>query len=119
MGSKAGEAPLADDRREAFARAFAGGASRTAAYARAGYLGGRSAASRLARRPEVAARVAALRRRAERMDEAEPEAAIVVLMEAAACADLTCAAGLREAREALLEARQLQGELVEERLRAG
>jgi hypothetical protein len=110
-----GAAPLANPRREAFARSRAGGASRTRAYVEAGYRPSRPAASRLAKDPEVTARVAVIRAQAERAADAELEAAILVMLESAGRADLATAAGLREAREARLEARRLHAQLIEAR----
>jgi hypothetical protein len=110
-----GETPLALPRQEAFARAFAAGATKSGAYAQAGYRPNSSAASRLSKRAHVAARVLALRAQADRAAEAELESVIVLLLSSAARADLSTAAGLREAREARLEAMRLHGELMEER----
>jgi hypothetical protein len=110
-----GEAPLDRAQWEAFARALASGASQARAYVEAGYRPSRPAASRLAKRTKVAARVAALKAQAERAADAELEAAIMVMLESAGRADLTTAAGLREAREARLEARRLHAQLLEAR----
>ncbi|HEY2050711.1 MAG TPA: hypothetical protein VGH03_15330 [Caulobacteraceae bacterium] len=114
-GSDSGETPLADRRREAFARALAGGGSQNKAYVAAGYQPSRSAASRLANSAEVAARILALRAQANRAADADLEGAIVLLIDTAAHADLASAAGLREAREARLEALRLHAELMTER----
>ena len=110
-----GETPLALPRQEAFARAFAAGATKIGAYVQAGYRPNTSAASRLSKRLHVAARVLALRAQADRAAEAELESVIVFLLASAARADLTTAAGLREAREARLEAMRLHAELIEVR----
>jgi hypothetical protein len=111
-----GARPLADSRREAFALARAAGLSRIGAYRRAGYAPFRQAASRLARKPEVAARIAWLQAQEAKATGSDTETAIVRLLEMADGADLTTATGIREAREALAEARRVYIEL--RRLRA-
>ena len=110
-----GETPLTNARWEAFAHALAGGASQSRAYVAAGFKPSRPAASRLAKRPVVSARVAVLKAQADRAADAELEAAILVMLDSAERAELTTAAGLRQAREARLEARRLHAELMEAR----
>ena len=110
-----GETPLAPPRWEAFAQVLAAGASKSRAYVEAGFKPSRPAASRLSKRPEVSARVAVLQGQAERAADAELEAAIAVMLESAERAELTTAAGLRQAREARLEARRLHAQLMEAR----
>jgi len=102
--------PLENRAHEAYARARAEGLERLEAYVEAGYRGGRGAAARLGRRPDVAARIAELRERDP--DIASPAAIVARLIRVAeACGALGSAAGLREARMALLEANRLQAEL--------
>ncbi len=97
---------------ERFARARAGGMGRVAAYEAAGYRPDSSRASKLGARPEVAARIAELRAREPDPEIAGAGAVIVRLIDLAdAARALTSAAGLREARIALVEANRLQTEL--------
>jgi hypothetical protein len=107
--------PLIDPRHEAFAVARARGANRKAAYVEAGFAPHRSGGSKLAARTKVAARIAELEQEAEAMRQATVKETIVRLMGLAeACAALKSAAGLKEAREARLEASRLLDRLERE-----
>ena len=102
--------PLEKERHERFARARAEGLGRTAAYRAAGYAADRSQASKLGRRPEVAARIAELRERDP--DLASPGAIVARLLRLAdRCGALETAASFKEARLALVEANRLQMDL--------
>jgi len=107
--------PLRNARREAFAQARAAGLNQTNAYERAGYKRSRQAASALAKRPPVAARIAWLVEQAVAAAGSDSETAIVRLLDMSDAADLTTAAGVREAREALEEAWRMYGELCRSR----
>jgi dienelactone hydrolase len=111
-----GEATLANPAWEIFAKRRAAGATQVAAYAAAGYAGGPRCANRLANRPEVAARVAFLRRQTGRGKMADLEATIVALLDLADAADCATPGGLREARLARIDARRLHVMLLRERM---
>jgi hypothetical protein len=99
---------LVNPRYEAFAWALACGASRTDAYERAGYRRNRFSASALARRPEVAARIAWLEARERAIAQAAPEPTLVALLSLVdAGRRATSAACARETRLTLLAARDL------------
>jgi hypothetical protein len=103
--------PLRNARREAFSQARAAGLNQTNAYERAGYVRSRKAASDLAKKAPVAARIRWLRAQAAQAAGSDSESAIVRLLDMSDAADLTTAAGVREAREALEEAWRMYGEL--------
>jgi hypothetical protein len=103
--------PLLIPRRESFALARAAGLTLIAAHTRAGYAPDRGDASHLAAKPEVAARIAWLQVQRSKAAASDTEAAIVRLLDMADGADLSTAAGIREAREALDEARRLYADL--------
>ncbi len=111
-----GEAILANPARETFAKRRAAGATQAAAYAAAGYAGGPGCANRLANRPEVAARVAFLRRQTGRAKMADLESTIIALLDLADAADCATPSGLREARLARIDARRLHVVLLKERM---
>ncbi|HEY1930134.1 MAG TPA: hypothetical protein VGG92_21900 [Caulobacteraceae bacterium] len=110
--------PLRNARREAFAQARVAGLNQTNAYERAGYKRSRQAASDLAKEAPVAARIAWLRVQAAQAAGSDSESAIVRLLDMSDAADLTTAAGIREAREALEEAWRMYGELCRSRVAA-
>ncbi|MBV8662942.1 MAG: hypothetical protein JO107_07550 [Hyphomicrobiales bacterium] len=74
------EMPLADARREAFARAVARGVHRTEAFRQAGIGNSRNAAWAAARRPEVKARIEALTRREARIATAATAPTLAALV---------------------------------------
>ena len=99
---------LIDPRYEAFAQARAKGFALEDAYEDAGFVSGNGHANRLARRPEVAARIAELRAAAEDVAGVTPQGiAAAMLRLAETCLALNTPAAAREARECLLEARNL------------
>ena len=99
---------LSNPRYEAFALAAASGAPLLDAYEDAGFHGELAHASRLARREEIQIRVDELRREQADLDEARPTSVIIALVRMARDAErMKTAAGLREARLALLEAQRL------------
>jgi hypothetical protein len=110
--------PLLNAHWEAFAQARTGGLSQAAAYRRAGYKPSRQAASRLAAKAPVAARIAWLRAQATHAAGSDSETAIVRLLDMADAADLSTAAGAREARDSLEEAWRLYDELCRSRVEA-
>ena len=99
---------LIDPRYEAFAQARAKGFALEDAYEDAGFTPGNGHANRLARRPEVAGRIAELRAAAEDLAGATTQGiATAMLRLAEACLALNTPAAAKEARECLLEARNL------------
>ena len=107
--------PLTDPRQEAFAVARARGANRKAACVEAGFAPHRSGGSKLAARPKVASRIAELEREGEMMRQATVKQTIVRLVGLAEeCATMKSAAGLKEAREAGMEASRLLDRLERE-----
>jgi hypothetical protein len=101
---------LLKDGHEFYAQGRATGLAQVAAYEKAGYSPDSKSASRLERRPEVAARIAELRERDP--DKAAPGAVMVRLLRLAdACDALGTVAALKEGRLALLEALRLQAEV--------
>jgi hypothetical protein len=104
-------AVLRNGRHERFVRALVAGESLAAAYAEAGYPGPASSASRLKRRPEVAARIAELN------EAADPVRPAVTLAEVTARLLAIAAKGegssevamLSMARAALMDAAKLNG----------
>ena len=94
---------------EAFALARAKGVSLQDAYEDAGYPPDRGHACRLAKRDDVAARVAELHRVREKAEESSPQMIIDALIRMARDSEvLKTAAGLKEARLNLLEADRLR-----------
>ncbi|MBV8662943.1 MAG: hypothetical protein JO107_07555 [Hyphomicrobiales bacterium] len=110
--------PLQNARWEAFALARAAGLSQLSAYVRAGYGAWRTAASRLAAKPKVADRIAWLKAQAAEAVGSDSETAIVRLLDMADAAELSTAAGIRAAREALEEAWRRYEELCRSRAAA-
>jgi hypothetical protein len=107
---------LQNDSHEAFARARALGARLEDAYEDAGYVASCAHASRLAARPEVAARIAELRRERSSNADTSPQAVVDALFRMARDSEtLKTAAGLKEARAALLEAHRLSTEMTKGR----
>jgi hypothetical protein len=105
--------PLTDPRYEVFAQARARGVNRLAAYVQSGFKPHRSGASKLAKRPGIALRIAYLERLNERIKEAGPAPTILALMALADSGDaLKSAGGVKEARLARLEASRLWERLV-------
>ena len=103
---------LQNARYEAFAVARAKGAGLGAAYEEAGFVGGSGNASKLAGRPDIAARVAELRDELAVGQGASPQAIVAALMRMArACEELKSAEGLKEARLHLMEAHKIQSRL--------
>ena len=103
---------LQNPRHEAFAQARAKGATLDDAYEDAGFIPYPGHGCRLAQRHEVARRIAELRAAQGALAEANARAVIAVLLRIAqAGEDLASAAGIREARLTLLEARRLAAEL--------
>ena len=100
---------LSDTRHEAFAQACAKGARFMDAYQDAGFAPDRSHASRLARRDEVAARIAELRLARAAAEDADPQTIIDALMRMARDNEtLKTPAGVKEARTNMLEAHRLR-----------
>ncbi len=99
--------PLTDPRREAWALAVAGGATKSAAYVEAGYVANRSGGTRMAAKAAVAARIGELVTRRETNGAAGTEETVAALLALAQAADAKTAAGAREARLARLEANRL------------
>jgi hypothetical protein len=100
---------LSDTRHEAFAQACAKGARFMDAYQDAGFAPDRSHASRLARRDDVAARIAELRLARAAAEDADPQTIIDALMRMARDNEtLKTPAGVKEARTNMLEAHRLR-----------
>ena len=100
---------LQNPQHEAFAQARARSVSLEDAFENAGYSPDRSHACRLAKRDDVAARVAELRAAREKVEESEPQAIIDALIRMARDSEvLKTPAGLKEARLNLLEADRLR-----------
>ncbi len=107
---------LQNTRYEAFAVARAKGARLDDAYEDAGFAPENGHASRLAKREEVAERIAELRRQQVEAEDASPQAIVAALVRLAKAGEaLETAAGVKEARLNLLEAHRLQGDLARER----
>lgn len=102
---------LEDPRHETFARARAKGMRLEDAYEDAGFAPGNRHAARLARRPEIAARIAELRAEQTHLEESGPAGVIGALL--GFTRDLEKAddpAVLREARLTLVEVARLRRE---------
>jgi hypothetical protein len=107
---------LQNARHEAFALARAGGAKLEDAYEDAGFAPSATHACRLARRDDVAERIAELRHERQDASHASPQAIIAALVAAARDANLLkTPAGAKEARLNLIEAHKLQLSLTEQR----
>jgi hypothetical protein len=103
---------LQNPRHEAFVLARAKGASLEQAYEDAGFVADKSHACRLANRPEVAERIAELRREQGDAADASPQAIIAALVRMARDSEAAkTPAGAKEARANLLEAHRLSAEL--------
>ena len=103
---------LQNPQHETFAVARAKGASLCDAFEDAGYPPDRSHACRLAKREDVAVRVAELRGAREKAEESEPQMIIDALIRMARDSEaLKTPAGLKEARLNLLEASRLRAAL--------
>ena len=109
--------PLLDNPRyEAFAKTRAKGARLDDAYEDAGFAPGKGHASRLAARPEVAERIAELRAAgADRNMINAADIATSLMRLAKAAEALATPAGFKEARELMLVAQRLHGEIAERR----
>ena len=109
---------LENPRHEAFAQARAQGALLDDAYEDAGFAPGNGHASRLAKREEVAERIAELRAEQPDIKGAGTRGAIGTLLRLveAGLAQGT-PAGVKEARETLMEARRLHDNLADRRQR--
>jgi hypothetical protein len=103
--------PVLDNpRHEFFAQARAKGARLDDAYEDAGFVLNSGHPSRLARRPEVAARIAELRVQRNEANDISPQKVIATLLRMAkAGEDSENASLLREARLALLDAARVYG----------
>jgi hypothetical protein len=99
---------------EAFARARAKGARLDDAYEDAGFTPGRGHASRLAKRPDVAARIAELKLLEAGVERASSPVIIAALLQLALDKEISPAAA-REARLMLVEASRLHAEMVKAR----
>jgi len=100
---------LNDTKHEAFAQACARGARFMDAYQDAGFAPDNSRASRLARRDEVAARIAELRQTRAAAEDSDPQTIIDALMRMARDSEtLKTPAGVKEARINMLEAHRLR-----------
>ena len=109
---------LENPRHEHFAQLRAEGLTLEDAYERAGFTPARGHASRLAAREDVAERIAELRKLQTDADLAERPKAIAMLMRfAEASMAFGTAAGVKEARLALLDAERLQRELAQDRMK--
>ncbi|MGI9168882.1 MAG: hypothetical protein ACR2FH_01720 [Caulobacteraceae bacterium] len=100
---------LQNPRYEAFAQARVSGASLEQAYEDAGFAPDTSHACRLAKRPEVAERMAELLREQDEAEDASPRAIVAALVRMARDSEEPkTAAGVKEARLNLLEAHRLR-----------
>ena len=107
--------PVLDNPRlEAFAQARAKGALLDEAYEAAGYVLNRGHSSRLAKRGDVAERLAELRAELALAEDISPRAFILALLRIAKTAEETkTPTSVREARLALLDAARLRNALDE------
>jgi len=109
---------LENPRHEAFARSRAQGAYLDDAYEDAGFAPGNGHASRLAKREEVAERIAELRAEQPDIVGAGRRGAIITLLRLVeAGLSQGTPGGVKEARETLLEARRLYDILADRRQR--
>lgn len=101
---------LDNPRYEFFAQARAKGARLDDAYEDAGFVLNKGHPSRLARRPEVAKRIAELRVQRNEADDISPQKVIATLLRMAKAGEASENASLlKEARLALLDAARLHG----------
>ena len=107
---------LLNPRHEAFARARARGAMLDDAYEMAGYAPARGHSSRLAGRPDVAERIGELRGVATDSDAGCTQAVVESLIRMADRFDaFDTPERMRETRQTIMEARNLQREMIQER----
>jgi hypothetical protein len=107
---------LDNPRYEAFAQARAKGARLDDAYEDAGFVLCKGHSSRLARRPDVAERIAELRVQRNKAEDISPQKVIATLLRMAKAGEASQNASLlKEARLALLDAARLQGALADGR----
>jgi hypothetical protein len=101
---------LTNTRYESFAQARARGARLDDAYEDAGFVLNKGHPSRLARRPEVAQRIAELRVQRNEAEDISPHKVIATLLRMAKAGEASENASLlKEARLALLDAARLHG----------
>ena len=107
---------LDNPRYEFFAQARARGARLDDAYEDAGFVLNKGHSSRVARRPEVAARIAELRLQRNEAEDVSPQKVIATLLRMAKAGEASENASLlKEARLALLDAARLHGVAAEAR----
>ncbi len=100
---------LQNNAHEAFAAARARGATLDDAYEDAGFAPGNNHASRLAKRPDIAERIAEFRALQTDFSSANGLAVIEALLRVAKAAEgLETAAGIKEARLALVEVERMR-----------
>jgi len=108
--------PIQNPQHETFAQARAKGATLDDAFENAGYPPDRSHACRLAKREDVAARIACLRAERDQAEESQPQMIIDALVRMARDSEaLKTPAGMKEARLNLLEADRLRTALTKYR----
>jgi hypothetical protein len=101
--------PIQNPQHETFAQARAKGATLDDAFENAGYPPDRSHACRLAKREDVAARIASLRAERDQAEDSQPQMIIDALVRMARDSEaLKTPAGMKEARLNLLEADRLR-----------
>jgi len=101
--------PIQNPQHETFAQARARGATLDDAFESAGYPPDRSHACRLAKREDVAARIASLRAERDQAEGSQPQMIIDALVRMARDSEaLKTPAGMKEARLNLLEADRLR-----------
>ena len=101
--------PIQNPQHETFAQARAKGATLDDAFENAGYPPDRSHACRLAKREDVAARIAFLRAERDQAEDSQPQMIIDALVRMARDSEaLKTPAGMKEARLNLLEADRLR-----------
>src|SRR5271168_3748548 len=104
---------LTNTRYESFAQARARGARLDDAYEDAGFVLNKGHSSRLARRPEVAQRIAELRVQRNEAEDVGPHKVIATLLRIAKAGEASENASLlKEARLALLDAARLHADMV-------
>lgn len=107
---------LTNTRYEFFAQARARGARLDDAYEDAGFVLNKGHPSRLARRPEVAQRIAELRVQRNEAEDISPHKVIATLLRMAKAGEASENASLlKEARLALLDAARLHGAMADAR----
>ena len=101
--------PIQNPQHETFAQARAKGATLYDAFENAGYPPDRSHACRLAKREDVAERIASLRAERDQAEDSQPQMIIDALVRMARESEaLKTPAGMKEARLNLLEADRLR-----------